>query len=75
MTKRMTLNLQDRPGALVRVLGLTERRGYRLLSMKAEKGNDDQLQLELSVSAERPFHLLLRQLNKLFDVNSVEVAK
>lgn len=60
-------------GALVRVLGLTERRGFRPVTVSAASG-DDALLLSLTVFSERPIDLLIRQLEKLFDVRRVALA-
>lgn len=70
MTHHLTLELSRQEGALVRVLGLTERRGYEPVALSAlPRGTT--LSLSLSVFSNRPISQLIRQLEKLFDVQSV----
>ena len=69
------LEVKDAEGALVRVLGLSERRGYRPKSVQAEAHTDGAwMKLRLSVETRRPIEQLVRQLNKLIDVRAVEVG-
>ena len=68
----LTLTLSD--GALVRVLGVTERRGFPLVSVAAQpRPSAEKLDVQLGVQSDRPIQLLIRQLEKLHDVRSVEV--
>jgi acetolactate synthase II small subunit len=74
MSNTLRMNVRDTDGALVRVLGLTERRGYRPTSVVAESGGSEPwFQLRLRVETRRPIEQLVRQLNKLIDVRDVEV--
>jgi acetolactate synthase II small subunit len=72
MTSSMKLQLRPSPGALLRVLGLAERRGYGLVSLEADCGAG-LLTLFLTVRSTRPLSLFLGQLGKLHDVQQVEV--
>ena len=75
MTSTLQMLVRDADGALVRVLGLSERRGYRTLGVRAEADPEQSwLQLLLCVEAKRPVEQLVRQLNKLVDVRDVEVC-
>jgi len=73
MTTTLNLKVTAVEGALVRVLGMTERRGFRPVAFSAAS-HDDALLLSLTVFSERPIELLIRQLEKLFDVRRVDLA-
>lgn len=73
MTHSLNLEVSAVEGALVRVLGMTERRGFRPVAFSASS-SDDALLLSLTVFSERPIELLIRQLEKLFDVRRVDLA-
>jgi len=64
----LTLLLAPAEGALVRVLGLIERRGFRLGAMQA-RATPRGLHLTLALPAGgRPADVLLRQIRRLHDV-------
>jgi acetolactate synthase II small subunit len=64
----LTLLLANAEGALVRVLGLIERRGFRLGSMQT-RATPHGLQLTMTLPGDgRPADVLLRQLRRLHDV-------
>ncbi len=59
-------------GALIRVLGTVERRGYSLNSLHVEK-TDNRMQVSIQIESERDANILCRQLDRLFDVQSVNL--
>ena len=61
------LKLKATEGALLRVIGVTERRGYPLLHIDASTSSDH-MDVLIGVKPSRPIPLLLKQLNKLHDV-------
>jgi acetolactate synthase II small subunit len=64
----LNLLLANAEGALVRVLGLIERRGFRLGTMST-RPTPHGLQLTLSIAGDsRPADILLRQIRRLHDV-------
>jgi acetolactate synthase II small subunit len=75
MNHSLKLQLHQVDGALVRVIGVTERRGWcttgRLASTAPDEGA---LDLQLSVLGDRSIDLLVRQLARLHVVQSVELA-
>lgn len=73
MNHSLELEMRHAEGGLVRVLGLVERRGFRPVAVSAASAGDDLL-LSLTVFSERPIELLIRQLEKLFDVRRVALA-
>ena len=74
MNHSLKLKLKRVDGALIRVLGVTERRGWSTQAVLAQAMNDDGLALDLDVHGLRPVDLLVRQLARLPDVYAVEVA-
>ncbi len=70
------LTCQRKPGTLLRVLGLVERRGYEAISMTATAHSPDEyqvaLQLRVDVPTPRDPDNLRLQLNKLYDVISIQ---
>jgi acetolactate synthase II small subunit len=69
MTDRLRIHLRDEEGALLRLLGTVERRGYRLLRVEAEGGR---LALELAArDPARRLDVLAAQLRRLHDVTDV----
>lgn len=69
MTDRLRIAFRNAEGALVRILGLVERRGYRLLAVNAEEGH---LLLDLTPrDPGRRLDVLAAQLRRLHDVTDV----
>lgn len=69
MTDRIRVAFQNDEGALVRILGFVERRGYRLLAVDARGG---ELSLELAArDPGRRLDVLAEQLRRLHDVTAV----
>ncbi len=74
MRYQLDFTLRQAEGALSRVLGATERRGFRPLSLDGEAQPDtDQWRLRLTVEGERSDESLQQQLAKLYDCLSVQV--
>ena len=75
MTDLLTIHLSRAEGALVRLLGLTERRGFSTLSVTAVPAGRDLFLVHLTVQADRPLGNLVHQINKLYDVQQVEKTR
>ncbi|TWT18203.1 acetolactate synthase [Luteimonas marina] len=74
MRYQLDFTLRRAEGALSRVLGATERRGFRPLSLDGEAQPDgDQWRLRLTVEGERSDESLQQQLAKMYDCLSVSV--
>ena len=75
MRYRLDLVLKPVEGALVRVIGMIERRGFapRAISGGTE-GGDGCWTLQLVVEGSRPAETLRRQLLKVYDCVSVAIA-
>jgi len=73
MTHSLNLHVRQTEGILVRVLGLAERRGFSPVTFNAATVGEHMV-LSLTVSSGRPADLLVRQLEKLFDVTQVAVV-
>ena len=75
MSHALKLQLAPVDGALLRVIGVTERRGWSATALQAELDTQEEgLDLKLTVLGSRSIELLVRQLAKLHDVRRVEVA-
>ena len=72
MTALMKLTLDPSPGAILRIVGLAERRGYDPLQLTADH-DQGTLTMTMTVKAERPIGILVSQLHKLYGMHSVEV--
>ncbi len=75
MRYRLDLTLRHAEGALARVLGTTERRGFRPLALEGgiHTNDDDRWQLQMTVEGDRAADNLHEQLAKLYDCLDVQV--
>jgi acetolactate synthase II small subunit len=74
MRYRLDLTLRQAEGALARVLGTTERRGFRPVAVEGEARPDgDRWHLQMTVEGERSADNLHEQLAKLYDCLDVRV--
>jgi acetolactate synthase regulatory subunit len=75
-TLTLKLRLKQDEGALVRLLSVTRRRRFDVLSLKmfpsADAGFFD---VQMTVRADRPGNSLVRQIEKLVDASDVEVIE
>lgn len=75
MRYQLELTLRRAEGALLRVLGTAERRGYQPVSIDGElRCERDRWRVSLTVEGERSGEALEAQLAKLYDCLSVEVS-
>lgn len=75
-THDLRLRLRDREGAVLRTIGLMERRGFRLLSCtvaEAAAGDPEGQPMQVRVASDRDPALLQRQLERLHDVLQVQL--
>ena len=76
MRFRLDLTLRPAEGALLRVLGTAERRGYTPLAIEGQRSTDGSAwNLALTLEGERAAEGLCRQMEKLYDCLKVEVAE
>jgi len=73
MNHTLNITLSGAEGAVIRALGLIERRGFSLDSCSVGEIENNRRALEVSVSSTRPGDLLKRQLERLHDVYNVEL--
>ena len=64
----LQIQLRACEGAVLRALGLMERRGYRLQSCQVDQAGGDGRSMQVMVESQRPAELLKRQLERLHDV-------
>ncbi len=69
----LNITLGGAEGAVIRALGLIERRGFSLESCSVGEIDNNRRAMEVSVTSTRPGDLLKRQLERLHDVYTVEV--
>lgn len=75
MRYRLDLVLRPAEGALLRVLGTAERRGFTPLAITGEQPPDGgDWSLQVTVRGARPPESLQRQIEQLYDCISVEIA-
>ena len=70
---RLMIRLTDLEGALLRLLGTAERRGWRPVNLSASRWGD-QMTVDLTVRGEGSVDLLTRQLGRLHEVADVRYA-
>jgi acetolactate synthase regulatory subunit len=73
MNHILTIELRGSEGAVIRALGLIERRGFSLDKCLVGEIENNRRSMEVSVSSTRPGDLLKRQLERLHDVINVEL--
>ena len=74
MRYQLDLILRQAEGALTRVLGTTERRGFRPLAVEGEAQHEgDRWHLQMTVEGDRTADNLHEQLSKLYDCLDVQV--
>ncbi|GGA64684.1 acetolactate synthase [Neiella marina] len=71
----ISIEAQDRPATVERLLRVIRHRGYRLCRMAVESSQEDErIALSVTVTSDKPVVLLQNQLSKLVDVSSVEIT-
>ncbi|MFT3761478.1 MAG: ACT domain-containing protein [Pseudoxanthomonas sp.] len=75
MQYRLDLVLKPAEGALVRVIGMIERRGFapRAVNGRPDAGGGP-WRLQMVVDGQRPAETLRRQLQKVYDCEAVEIT-
>jgi acetolactate synthase regulatory subunit len=73
MKHSLQIQIYAREGAVLRTLGLVERRGFRLESLSVAEAQGDGHAMRLTVRSDRSIALLKRQLERLHDVMWVEI--
>jgi len=73
MNHTLHIQLSSVEGAVIRALGLIERRGFSLVKCSVSEPDGAVRDMEVTVSSTRPGDLLKRQLERLHDVFTVEL--
>ncbi len=71
MRHKLRIQLRVCEGAIIRALGLIERRGFRLDAVTVGEAQGDGQSMDVVVSGDRSPDLLQRQLERLHDVSRV----
>lgn len=76
MRYRLDLVLKPAEGALTRVIGMAERRGFTPQSINGQPAAEDgRWRLQLVVDGQRPAETLRLQMLKVYDCVSVEITE
>jgi len=73
MQYRLELVLKPAEGALLRVLGMVERRGFFPYNIDGKRSADG-WRVQMEISGQRPPETLRHQLEKVYDCESVRVV-
>lgn len=68
------IELDHSEGALMRLLGTIERRGFALLNLSADKPDEESYVVRVRLGGERDPQVLCRQLERLVEVRVVRVV-
>lgn len=74
MTHTLRIELDEREGALMRLIGLVERRGFTIDMLEKSEPRDGQSSISMTLAARdgaRRMDVLVRQIARLFDVRAV----
>ena len=75
MRYQLDLTVKPAEGALVRVIGMVERRGFLPRTVQAAFDADGRWQLTMDVEGQRPAPILQHQLDKMYDCESVRIRQ
>lgn len=73
MTRTFEIDLDHSEGALLRVLGTVERRGFALVAVNADKPDADSYSIRLRLDGQRDPQVLCRQIERLIEVRAVRL--
>lgn len=71
----LSIVLEREEGALLRVLGTVERRGFRICDVQTQQLDPRLWQMDLIVQGNGSLQVLCRQLERLVDVRSASVCE
>ena len=74
MSHELLVEMEPVEGALLRVLGTVERRGFGLRAVTSERIDDRRQSLRLELDGDRDPEVLCRQLERLVDVRQVQLV-
>ena len=73
MQYRLELVLKPAEGALLRVLGMVERRGFTAHDIAGQRSVEG-WRVQMEISGQRPPETLRHQLEKIYDCESVQIV-
>ena len=75
MNHVLNITANNTPAVVERLLQVTRYRGYELAGLQlAPRADSRSLNITLTVSGDKPIHLLTSQLHKLYDIQQLELA-
>lgn len=75
MKHQLQIQLHANEGAILRILGTIERRGFRIDTCAVGEAQGDGQSMDIELTSERSGDLLKRQLERLHDVIWVELKQ
>ncbi|HMB56569.1 MAG TPA: ACT domain-containing protein [Arenimonas sp.] len=73
MSRALAIEIDRAEGALLRLLGTIERRGFALIGLQTDAADNGGLSVRLLLDGERDPQVLCRQLQRLIDVREVRL--
>ncbi|MGF1763315.1 acetolactate synthase 2 small subunit [Aliivibrio kagoshimensis] len=71
----LNIEANDRPVLLERVLRVIRHRGFTILKVTATQNQSNKIaKIEIIVESERPISLITNQVEKLWDIRTVDVT-
>lgn len=74
MKQNIECEIAQTEGSLIRVLGVIERRGYKLQALRVLPADEDTYRLSFCIESNRDASILIKQLERLFDVHDVYLS-
>lgn len=74
MKQNIECEIAQTEGSLIRVLGVIERRGYKLQTLRVLPADEDTYRLSFCIDSNRDAAILIKQLERLFDVRDVYLS-
>ena len=71
MKRNLECEIAQTEGSLIRVLGVIERRGYKLQELSVLPAGPDTCQMSFCIESTRDISVLVKQLERLYDVRDV----
>jgi acetolactate synthase regulatory subunit len=71
MKQNLECEIDQTEGSLIRMLGVIERRGYKLDNLNVQPLSKSIYNVQFCVHSERDINILMKQLERLVDVRSV----
>lgn len=75
MSYILQIEAQNQPSVLERVLQTTRYRGFKISGFTMKLESNNRLSMEMIIDSDKAIHLLTSQLDKLYDLTSIELLQ